>query len=58
MKIKMLNDRFDNDIKIWSKDDIYEVKYNINSYYEIKEINGQKYAVSKTELNKEFEVIV
>lgn len=58
MKIKMLKNVFDDDIKIWSKDDIYEVEKNSNTYWVIKEINGEKYAVSKFELNKEYEVII
>lgn len=58
MRIKMLNDRFDNETKIWRKNDIFIVKNNADTtYFMIKIINGEKYGVSKAQLNKEYIIV-
>ena len=56
MKIKMLNTISDpRSGVVWHKDDIYEVK-ECRTYYElpIKDKNGVKYCINKSELNKSF----
>ena len=56
MVIEMLKTRKDGDITVWNKGDVYNVKNTSNSYYEIKEIDGQLYGVGKNEKN-EFRVL-
>lgn len=58
MKIKMLNDRYDGELLIWYKDDIYDVnKSTINNFYTLRNIKGQDYGVEKSLIDIEYEAL-
>ena len=58
--IKMLNDKYDDSYKVWSKDDIYKISETTNTFYTLSiptEDMKSFYGISKSELNKEFIII-
>ena len=58
--IKMLNDKYDDSYKVWSKDDIYKISETTNTFYTLPiptEDMKNLYGIDKSELNKEFIII-
>ena len=58
--IKMLNDKYDDSYKVWSKDDIYKISETTNTFYTLSiptEDMKSFYGINKSELNKEFIII-
>lgn len=58
--IKMLNDKYDDSYKIWSKGDIYKISETTNTFYTLPistEDMKNFYGIDKSELNKEFIII-
>lgn len=54
MKIKMLNTKYDGDICVWSKNQIFNVNDNKNYFYTLVTINEQKYGIDKSLEGTEF----
>ena len=54
--IQMLKTKKDGRLTIWNKGDVYNVEDTDNSFYTIKELNGELYGIDKKE-TKEFIVI-
>lgn len=55
--IKMLNDKYDKNYKVWSKGDVYKISETTNSFYTLPiptEDMKYFYGIDKGELNKEF----
>ena len=58
--IKMLNDKYDKDYKVWSKGGVYKISETTNSFYTLPiptEDMKNFYGIDKSELNKEFIII-
>lgn len=57
MKIKLLQDGYDNDKKIFSKDEICEIIRQSENMLYIKEIDGEHYCLSKIDEGKYFTIL-
>lgn len=57
MKIKLLQDCFDNDLKVFQENEEVEIKNETQNLLYIKTIKGQKYCLDKEDEGKYFVIV-